>query len=96
MTTDNVIATRVYSPQHIGRELPNMLQGGYSTGSTIASQLGRFRRVPELTGYRVLLANLHDCSATLHSGPGIGLGSSDNRDREIARALPLDGAAVAA
>ena len=73
-----------------------MLQGGYSTGSTIASQLGRFRRVPELTGYRVVLDNLHDCSATLHSGPGIGRGSSYNCYREIARALRLDGAAVAA
>jgi len=96
MTADNVIATRVYSPQDIERERPNMFQGGYSTGSTIASQLGRFRPVPELTGYRVLLENLYDCSANRHSGPGIGRGSSYNCYREIARALHLDGAAVAA
>ena len=96
MTSDNVIAARVYSPQDIERERPNMVQGGYSTGSTIASQLGRFRPVPELTGYRVLLDNLYDCSANLHSGPGIGRGSSYNCYQEIARALRLDGAAVAA
>ena len=96
MTADNVIATRVYSPQDIERERPNMVQGGYSTGSTIASQLGRFRPVPEVTGYRVLLENLYDCSANLHSGPGIGRGSSYNCFREIARSLRLDGAAVAA
>jgi len=96
MTADNVIATRVYSPQDIERERPNMVEGGYSTGSTIASQLGRFRPVPELTGYRVLLDNLYDCSANLHSGPGIGRGSSYNCYQEIARALRLDGAAVAA
>ena len=73
-----------------------MVQGGYSGGSTIASQLGRFRPIPELTGYRVLLDNLYDCSANLHSGPGIGRGSSYNCYQEIARALRLEGAAMAA
>ncbi len=96
MTLDNVIATRVYTPQDIERERPNMIEGGYSTGSTIASQLGRFRPVPELTGYRLLLDNLYDCSANLHSGPGIGRGSSYNCYQEIARALRLEGAVAAA
>jgi beta-carotene ketolase (CrtO type) len=96
MTADNVIATRVYTPDDIERERPNMIEGGYSTGSTIASQLGRFRPVPGLTGYRVLLDNLYDCSANLHSGSGIGRGSSYNCFQEIARALRLDGAEVAA
>ena len=96
MTRDNVIATRVYTPDDIERERPNMIEGGYSTGSTIASQLGRFRPIPELTGYRVLLENLYDCSANLHSGPGIGRGSSYNCYQEIARALHLEGAAAAA
>ena len=96
MTPDNVIATRVYTPDDIERERPNMIEGGYSTGSTIASQLGRFRPVPELTGHRVLLDNLYDCSANLHSGSGIGRGSSYNCFQEIARALRLDGAEVAA
>ena len=97
MTRDNVIATRVYTPQDIERERPNLVQGGYSGGSTIASQLGRFRPIPELTGYRLFLDNLYDCSANLHSGPGIGRGSSYNCYQEIARALRLEGeAAVAA
>ena len=71
-----------------------MIEGGYSTGSTIASQLGRFRPIPELTGYRLLLDNLYDCSANLHSGPGIGRGSSYNCYQEIAGALRLEGATV--
>jgi beta-carotene ketolase (CrtO type) len=96
MTPDNVIATRVYAPADIERERPNLVQGGYSGGSTIASQLGRFRPIPELTGYRLLLDNLYDCSANLHSGPGIGRGSSYNCYQEIARALRLEGAAAAA
>jgi phytoene dehydrogenase-like protein len=89
MTRDNVLAARVYTPEDIERERPNMLQGGYSTGATIASQVGRFRPVPELTGYRVVLDNVYDCSANFHSGSGIGRGSSYNCFQEIARALDL-------
>ncbi|MGZ4286575.1 MAG: phytoene desaturase family protein [Solirubrobacteraceae bacterium] len=96
MTRDNIIASRVYTPDDIERERPNMIQGGYSTGSTIASQTGRFRPVPDLTGYRILLDNVFDCSANLHSGPGIGRGSSYNCFREIAQALCLEQPAVAA
>jgi phytoene dehydrogenase-like protein len=96
MTPDNVIASRVYTPDDIRRERPNMIEGGYSTGSTIASQLGRFRPIPDITGYRVLLDNVFDCSANLHSGSGIGRGSSYNCFQEIARALHLEQPAVAA
>ena len=66
-----------------------MIEGGYSTGSTIASQLGRFRPIPDITGHRLLLENLYDCSANLHSGSGIGRGSSYNCYQEIARELQL-------
>ncbi len=87
---------RVYGPDDIERERPNMIQGGYSTASTIASQVGRFRPVPGLSGYRLLLENLYDCSANLHSGPGIGRGSSYNCFAQIARDLRLEHASVAA
>ncbi len=96
MTPENVIAMRVYGPDDIERERPNMIEGGYSTASTIASQLGRFRPVPGLNGYRVLLENLYDCSANLHSGPGIGRGSSYNCFEQIALDLRLEHASVAA
>jgi phytoene dehydrogenase-like protein len=96
MTRENIIAERVYTPADIERERPNMVEGGYSTGSTIASQLGRFRPVPELTGYRILLGNVYDCSASLHSASGIGRGSSYNCFQEIARALHLEEAVAAA
>ena len=62
-----------------------MIEGGYSAGSTIASQLGRFRPVPELSGYRMLLDNLYNCSSNMHSGSGIGRGSSVNCFDAIAR-----------
>ena len=96
MTRENVIASRVYTPEDIQRERPDMREGGYSTGSTIASQLGRFRPIPELTGYRLVLDNLYGCSANLHSGSGIGRGSSYNCYQEIARSLHLEQAELAA
>jgi phytoene dehydrogenase-like protein len=96
MTPENVIAERIYSPADIERERPNMVQGGYSTGSTIASQSGRFRPIPDITSHRLVLDNVYDCSANLHSGPGIGRGSSVNCFREIARDLHLDAAVRAA
>ncbi len=73
-----------------------MIEGGYSTASTIASQVGRFRPVPGLSGYRLLLENLYDCSANLHSGPGIGRGSSYNCFAQIALDHGLEHASIAA
>ncbi|HEY2600628.1 MAG TPA: NAD(P)/FAD-dependent oxidoreductase [Thermoleophilaceae bacterium] len=96
MTPDNVVASRVYAPTDIERERPDMAQGGYSAGSTIASQLGRFRPVAGTSGYKLLLDNLYNCSANLHSGPGIGRGSSWNCFQEIASDLALEAPGVAA
>jgi phytoene dehydrogenase-like protein len=89
MTRENVLAMRVYAPDDIERNRPDMVQGGYSSGSTIASQLGRFRPVPELSGYRMVLENLYNCSANMHSGSGIGRGSSYNCFGAIAEDLGL-------
>jgi beta-carotene ketolase (CrtO type) len=96
MTPDNVVAARVYGPDDIERERPDMAEGGYSAGATIASQLGRFRPVAGVSGYRLLLDNLYNCSSNLHSGPGIGRGSSWNCFQEMARDLALEPSGVAA
>jgi phytoene dehydrogenase-like protein len=90
MTRENVVAERVYGPDDIERQRPDMAEGGYSAGSTIASQLGRFRPIAGANGYRLLLDNLYNCSSNMHSGPGIGRGSSLNCFREIARDLALE------
>ena len=89
MTRENVIAMRVYAPDDIETKRPDMLEGGYSSGSTIASQLGRFRPIPELSGYRMVLENLYNCSANMHSGSGIGRGSSYNCFNAITADLGL-------
>jgi beta-carotene ketolase (CrtO type) len=90
MTPDNVIGIRLFSPRDIFNGHPDMVEGGYSAGATVAWQLGRFRPIPELSGYRMLLDNVYNCSSNLHSGSGIGRGSSYNCWQTIARDLALD------
>jgi phytoene dehydrogenase-like protein len=96
MTRENVLAERVYCPDDIERQRPDMAEGGYSAGSTISSQLGRFRPIAGIDGYRLLFDNLYNCSSNLHSGPGIGRGSSWNCFQEIARDLALEAPVLAA
>ena len=40
------------------------------------NQLDRFRPTPELSNYRMPVKDLYNCSSNLHSGGGIGRGSS--------------------
>jgi phytoene dehydrogenase-like protein len=89
MGPDNVIAVNVLGPDDVEEKLPDMIEGGFSEGSPIASQLGRFRPIPELAGYRTILRNVYTCSSNLHSGPGIGRGSSYSCFQVIAADLAL-------
>ena len=90
MTRDVIASIRLTMPRDVLATHPDMGEGGYSQGSTIASQSGRFRPIPELSGYRTLLPNLYTCSSSMHSGSGIGRGSSLNCWRTIAADLSLD------
>lgn len=90
MTSDNIESVRLTMPRDILATHPDMLEGGYSQGTTMASQSGRFRPVPELSGYRTVLPNLYNCSSSMHSGSGIGRGNSLNCWRTIASDLGID------
>jgi beta-carotene ketolase (CrtO type) len=92
MTPDNIIAHHLIGPDDVEQALPDMVEGGYSQGSLLASQVGRFRPIPELSGYRTPLKNVYTCSSNLHSGPSIGRGSSYNCFKVIAGDLNLRGA----
>jgi beta-carotene ketolase (CrtO type) len=89
MSPDNIIAISLIGPDDVENTLPDMIEGGYSAGALIASQLGRFRPIAELAGYRTILKNVYTCSSNLHSGPGIGRGSSYNCFQVIAADLAL-------
>jgi phytoene dehydrogenase-like protein len=90
MTRENIASIHVAMPRDIFATHPDMAEGGYSQGSTIASQLGRFRPIPELSSYRSVLENLYMCSSSMHSGSGIGRGSSLNCWRAVAADLHID------
>ena len=94
MTGDNIESVRITMPRDVLATHPDMLEGGYSQGTTMASQQGRFRPVPELSGYRSVLPNLYNCSSSMHSGSGIGRGNSLNCWRTIAADHGLDADAV--
>ena len=79
---------------HPGRHRARAPEHGRRAGTRPAARSprssagsGRSRSSPA-TG--VLLDNVYDCSANLHSGSGIGRGSSYNCFQEIARALGLE------
>jgi len=89
MTKSNVIGLHISCPEDIEKLHPDNIEGGYSQGSTIASQMGRYRPGPGLGSYRTLLDNVYNCSSNLHSGSGIGRGSSYNCFQVIAQVLGL-------
>lgn len=89
MTPENVIAIETVGPDDVEEKLPDMIEGGFAEGAMIASQLGRFRPVPELAQYRTVLNNVYTCSSNLHPGAGIGRGSSYNCFQRIAADLAL-------
>ena len=94
MTDDNIVAMQFFMPTHINAGKPDMIEGGYVEGAHLASQLGRFRPIPELASYKTILPNLYNCSANVHAGSGIGRGSSYNAWKQIAADLGIDPNAV--
>ena len=90
MTDDNILAIQWFMPETVNASKPDMIEGGYVEGAHLASQLGRFRPIPELAGYKTILPNLYNCSANVHAGSGIGRGSSYNCFQQIAADLGID------
>lgn len=84
MTRDNVIAMRFVGPHNLESHHPDRVEGGYTEGALVTSQLGRYRPIPELSGYRTPIPNLYLCSSNVHPGSGIGRGSSYNCYQAIA------------
>jgi len=90
MTGDNVIAIDVQTPYDYQQRLINMPEGSWQLGSPLASQMGRFRPFPELSGYRMPIKNLYLCSAATHYAGGIGRSSSYNCFKVIAEDFDLE------
>ncbi len=91
MTRENVIEAFITTPyDHISRNI-DALNGSWSYGAMLPSQLDRFRPIPDLSTYRLpFLKNMYVCSSNMHSGAGIARGSSYNCFKVIAEDFGLE------
>jgi beta-carotene ketolase (CrtO type) len=76
MTWDNVIDAHITTPWDVINRNIDMDEGGWVNGAMTVNQADRFRPTPELSNYRTPVNDLYICSSNLHSGGGIGRGSS--------------------
>jgi phytoene dehydrogenase-like protein len=91
MTRDNVIEAFITTPyEHALRNI-DALNGSWSYGAMVPSQLDRFRPIPDLSGYRIpFLKNMYICSSNMHSGGGIARGSSYNCFKVVVEDFKLE------
>ncbi len=75
ISKDNLISCYIYTPLEISKRDISMRGGDPYMGAGIASQLGRFRPIPELSGYRMPVNNMYLASSAA-SGFGGVKGSS--------------------
>ncbi len=71
MTKDNVIAVHDWTPYDVEKRNVNMHEGSWDCGAQIASQMGRFRPIPEMSGYKLPIKNMYYSSASAHDGAGV-------------------------
>ncbi len=71
MTKDNIIGVHEWTPHDVERRNINMRDGNWAVGDQIASQMGRFRPIPELSGYRMPVKNMYYSSCGAHDGGGV-------------------------
>jgi beta-carotene ketolase (CrtO type) len=71
MTQDKIIAVFDHTPYDVERRNLNMREGNWAVGDHIASQAGRFRPIPEFSGYRMPVQNMYYSSAGAHDGGGV-------------------------
>ena len=71
MTKANIIDAWDNSPYDTVHRNLSLLEGSWSVGAMIASQMGRWRPCAELSGDRTPIAGLYLCNATQHYGGGL-------------------------
>jgi beta-carotene ketolase (CrtO type) len=89
MTEENVIGSRIVTPVEVFSTHPDMIEGSFGLGSEMYSQMGQFRGIPEVSGYRTPVKNLYICSSAVPGGSGIARGSSYRCYKVIAGDLGL-------
>ncbi len=89
MTEDNFLGAYITTPSDTMQRNIDMLEGSWAVGAMMASQMGRFRPVPELSDYRTPIKSLYLCSGAAHFAGGIGRPCGYNCYKIIAQDLGL-------
>ena len=89
MTEDNFLGAYITTPSDTVQRNIDMIEGSWAVGAMMASQMGRFRPVPELSDYRTPINNLYLCSGAAHFAGGIGRPCGYNCYKNIAQDLGL-------
>jgi phytoene dehydrogenase-like protein len=83
MTSDNVLAHRVYTPDQMERK--NMMrEGDFSNGEFSPDQLGPNRPFPEASNYRTEIGGLYLCGPSAFPGGGVHAACGYNAYKAIA------------
>ncbi len=90
MTPDNIIGFFVNTPYDVEQRNQNCYHGSCTAGgSLLCFQAGRFRPIPELSGYRMPIENLYLASTAAHAGFGCRGTQGYNCYKVVARDLGL-------
>ncbi len=67
----NIVARSVQSPLDYERRMPSAVHGTHQHGAFVPYQIGAFRPIPEMSGYRSTVKNVYLCGAGSHPGSGV-------------------------
>ncbi len=88
MTTDNVLAHRLYTPDQM--EQKNLMrEGDFSNGEFAFDQVGANRPFPEASNYRTEIDALYLCGPSAYPGGGVHAACGYNAFKAIAEDLRL-------
>lgn len=79
-----------HSPLDLERTLRSAVRGTISHGAMLPYQVGWWRPVPALSGYRTPVDNVYLADSGTHPGPGVSMGSGRNAARVVCADLGLD------
>jgi beta-carotene ketolase (CrtO type) len=71
VTKHNLIGYYIYMLDKIARRDISMVRGDANFSDGIASQMGRFRPIPELSDYRMPVENMYLCSSSMAGYGGL-------------------------
>ncbi len=94
MTSDNIIAERVYTPDQMEKK-NMMMEGDFSNGEFSPDQMGPNRPFPEASSYRTEVEGLYLCGPSAYPGGGVHAACGYNSFKVIANDFSLDTPVVA-